>query len=245
MIPSIYDLKDFYRSPSGHQVRRVIARQVLNWWDGVRGLRVIGIGYAQPYLESFLPAAERAICLSPSGQGSHPWPDGAANLTALVEETELPLETNSVDRVLLIHSLEFAELPHSNLQEIWRVLKSSGRLIVVVPNRRGLWARAEWSPFGHGTPYSHDQLRSILRDHLFVYERSNSALYIPPTRSNLLRSIAEKVEIYMPYILPGVGGVHIVEASKQIYSGIMKANPNRVIVRTRPELAPSSRVIKS
>lgn len=242
MVPSIYDLQDFYAASGGRTVRRAIAHHIETWWDSVRGLRVIGIGYAQPYLDSFLEEAERVICLAPAAQGSHPWPKSAPNLTALVEETELPLETNSVDRILLIHSLEYAELPGMNLQEIWRVLKSSGRLIVVVPNRRGLWSRAEWSPFGHGTPYSYDQLRNILRDQLFVHERSTSALYMPPTRSKLLRNIGEKLEHTLPYLLPGIGGVHIVEVSKQIYSGLLKPASNRIIIRTRPELAPTPRV---
>ena len=36
------------------------------------------------------------------------------------------------------------------LREIWRVLAAGGRVILVVPNRAGIWARTEATPFGHG-----------------------------------------------------------------------------------------------
>lgn len=233
MYRSIYDLKDFYASPSGVMTQRVIGRQIQKWWPSVKALRVVGIGYAQPYLNHFLSEAERVIAISPAGQGVYPWPHNEHNLTALSEESELPIESNSVDRVLLIHSLESAELLRSNLQEIWRILKSSGRLIVITPNRRGLWARAEWSPFGHGTPFSQDQLRFCLRDSLFVYEQSCSTLYTPPFRWNLIRETSDTFEKILPYILPGMGGVHMVEASKQLYSGLTKPVENKIIVRGR------------
>lgn len=180
MFRSVYDLKDFYASPSGGIVRSVLAHSIRTWWDNLKGFRVIGIGYTQPYLELFTGEAERVISVSPAFQGCYPWPDPQYNMAVLAEESELPLETNSVDRVLLVHSLEYAELQRSNLQEIWRVLKSNGRLIVVAPNRSGLWSRAEWSPFGHGSPFSKEQLRFVLRENLFVYERANTILFTPP-----------------------------------------------------------------
>ncbi|MDD3020618.1 MAG: class I SAM-dependent methyltransferase [Alphaproteobacteria bacterium] len=217
-----------------------MGRQIRNWWDDVHDMRVVGIGYTTPYLNMFLEESDRTISISPAGQGIYPWPENADNLATLAEESELPLETNSVDRVLLVHSLEHAELLRSNLQEIWRVLKSNGRLIVITPNRRGLWSRAEWSPFGQGTPYSREQLRFFLRDNLFVYEQSTCVLYTPPLRWNIVRNSSETLEKYLPWILPGMGGLHMVEASKQIYSGLTQAVENRVIVRGRHGIIPNA-----
>lgn len=240
MYHSIYDFKDFYNSPMGGVVKHVLRRKIRGYWDNVKDLRVVGIGYTQPYLDMFVEEAERCICVNPAEQGSYPWPANGRNLSVLAEETELPIETNSVDRVILIHSLEFAELPKSNLQEIFRILKSNGRLIVLAPNRRGMWARAEWAPFGHGTPYSADQLKSLLRDNLFVYEQSCTALYVPPFRWNVVRRTFEYFETVMPYIVPAIGGVHMVEVSKQVYSGTAIPADSRIIVRARPVAAPVS-----
>jgi SAM-dependent methyltransferase len=235
MYNSIYDFKDFYNSPMGSVVKHVLRQKIRAYWDNLRGLRVVGIGYAQPYLDLFQNEAERYIAINPAENGAYPWPEQSKNLSVLAEESELPIETNSVDRVLLVHSLEFAELPKSNLQEIFRILKSNGRLIVVTPNRRGLWSRAEWSPFGHGVPYSGDQLKFLLRDNLFVYERSCTTLYSPPLRWNIVQKSFDYFETVLPYVLPAIGGVHIVEVSKQVYSGTTVSADSKVIIRTRPQ----------
>lgn len=237
MYHSIYDFKDFYNSPIGGVVKHVLRKKIKSYWGNVKGMRVVGIGYTQPYLDLFSADAERCVCINPAEDGSYPWPEDGQNVSVLSEETELPIETNSVDRVLLVHSLEFAELPKSNLQEIFRILKSNGRLIVLTPNRRGLWSRAEWSPFGYGTPYSSDQLKFLLRDNLFVYEQSCTALYLLPFRLNIVRRTFEYFEAVMPHILPRIGGVHIVEVSKQVYSGITASADSKVVVRARPVAA--------
>ena len=53
------------------------------------------------------------------------------------------------------------------LAEVWRVLTPGGRLLVVVPNRAGLWARMENTPFGYGRPFSRKQLSRLMRDMQF------------------------------------------------------------------------------
>lgn len=237
MYQSIYDFRDFYNTPMGGVVRSVLRRKIRSCWPHVKGLRVVGIGCPQPYLDMFLPEAERCIAINPAAQGSFPWPEQGANLSVLAEEAELPIETNSVDRVLLIHSLEYGELPHSNLKEIYRILKSNGRLLVIVPNRRGLWSRAEWSPFGHGTPYSGDQLRMALRENLFVLERSSMALFAPPVRFNMVQKSFGTFDLVLSLILPAIGGVHVVEVSKQVYAGTSVPVGAKVIIRARPAAA--------
>ncbi len=239
MYRSIYDLKVFYNSPSGSMVRRIVRRHILNWWQDTRDERIVGIGFAQPYLEPFLDNCERCYAVMPAGQGAYPWPDGKKNLTVLSEESELPLETNSVDKILLIHSFEHAELLRSNLQEIWRVLKSNGRLVIVTPNRVGFWARAEWSPFGQGSPSSLNQLKSILRDNLFVFERNKPVLYVPPMRRSTIIKSADTFEVIGPFTFPAFAGLHMIEASKQLYAGIDVPNGAKVKVRGRGNLIPN------
>jgi SAM-dependent methyltransferase len=238
MYRSIYDLKGFYNGDPGTYVRKILRHHIENWWPDVKNQRVIGIGFAPPYLDMFMDTAERCFAVMPAGQGVFPWPENARNLTVLAEESELPLETNSVDRILLIHSLEYAELMRANLQELWRVLKSNGRLLVITPNRRGFWARADWSPFGQGTPYSLNQLRWFLRDNLFVYERHKPALFMPPIKGQLIYKSAETLEKICPYIIPALAGVHMVEASKQLYAGADTGTGSKVRVRGRVSFVP-------
>ena len=97
--------------------------------------------------------------------------------------------TRAVDRVLLVHALEMTHDPAALLREVWRVLASGGRLLAVVPNRRGLWARMDTTPFGHGRPYSRSQINQLLRETWFTPTGWSEALYVPPVaRGWFLRS---------------------------------------------------------
>jgi SAM-dependent methyltransferase len=236
MFKSVYDLKVFYASATGTLARRLVARGIAQFWQESRDERIAGIGYATPYLDAFLDRADRCFAVTPAGHGAHSWPENRKNLTVLAEDSELPFETNSLDKIVLIHALEHAERVDASLGEIWRVLKSNGRLLIVVPNRRGFWSRSDRSPFGQGTPYSINQLRSILRENLFVYERHRPALFTPPFLRKILFPFADTIEKIGPYTMPAFAGLHVVEASKQLYAGINVSSGSRVKARGRGEL---------
>src|SRR5215475_10934303 len=134
----VVDLRNFYAHPLGTVARRFIGRGVRRLWAGSAGLRVLGVGYATPYLGLFREDAERCLAFMPAAQGVVKWPSARPTLVALVDERELPLPDSSVDRVLLVHALEMTRDPAAMLREVWRVLAAGGRLMAVVPNRRGL-----------------------------------------------------------------------------------------------------------
>src|SRR3546814_13257369 len=86
----------------------------------------------------------------PARQGVMHWPAGEGGLVALADEAELPFLDLSIDRLLLVHAVECSEQLRSMLREAWRVLSGIGRLLVVVTNRRGLWARLASSTLCNG-----------------------------------------------------------------------------------------------
>ena len=90
----------------------------------------------------------------PAEQGVVIWPGGGRCSAALVDTQMLPLPDGSVDRLLLAHALEAADRPDALLEELWRITAPEGRIIVIVPSRRGVWARADSTPYGQGLPYS-------------------------------------------------------------------------------------------
>lgn len=240
MLESIYDLRAFYEGKKGRLIQPLLQDQILRLWPEAKDLRVLGCGYAIPYLAPYLDQAERVMAMMPARFGVHAWEPQGKNLACLADGAELPFETESIDRILLVHSLEHTETLGPYLQELWRVLKSTGRIIIIVPNRRGLWARAEWSPFGHGTPFSGSQLRRTLRDNLFVVEHSLRALYVPPFRSSMLLRSFSGVERFGPYFMSGLSGVVMVEASKQLYSGILTPQAAKRYRGGRRVLVPSA-----
>src|SRR6516225_4141127 len=116
----VVDLRNFYAQHLGVVARRFVGRGIRARWNDARALRVVGIGYATPYLGLFRGEAERCLALMPAPQGVVRWPSTRPALAALVEEDELPLTDSAVDRVLLVHALEMSPDPVELLRETWR-----------------------------------------------------------------------------------------------------------------------------
>jgi SAM-dependent methyltransferase len=211
------ELSSFYEEPMGQVTRRQIMRRIRLAWPDLRGLRVLGYGFAPPYLKACLPEAERALAFIPAQLGAVAWP-ADRRLVAVGEEGALPFPDAFFDRVLMVHGLESAEATRPLMRQIWRVLAESGRLIVVAPNRASLWAQVERSPFAHGRPFNRMQLETLLRESLFVPERWDTALYFPPIRSRRLVRSGIGWERIGRRLWPRLAGVHIVDSSKSMYA---------------------------
>lgn len=229
MWNDVIDLDEFYRAQLGQVARRVIRRGIRAMWPDVRGMTVLGLGHATPYLHQFRSEAERVIAIAPAQQGVIPWPSSEPGLVALAYETELPVPDLSIDRLLMVHAVESSEQLGGMMREAWRVLKGNGRLLAVVPNRSGIWARSERTPFGHGRPYSNGQIRGLLRDCLFTPGDTVRALYVPPIRRRLVLKAAPAAERIGGRLFQTFAGVLLIEATKQVYA----ATPGRVAERRR------------
>jgi SAM-dependent methyltransferase len=240
MSNDVVDLRNFYGQRLGVAARRFIGRGIRARFADTRGMRVLGMGYAIPYLGLFREEAERCLAFMPAAQGVLKWPSTRPTLAALVDELELPLPDAAVDRVLLVHALEMAQDPGALLREVWRVLAAGGRVLAVVPNRRGLWARIDTTPFGHGRPYSRSQITQLLRDTWFTPVGWSEVLYMPPvTRGWFIRS-AVAWERAGATISAPFAGVHIVEATKQVYRAVLsRREKSRLVPALAPALAPS------
>lgn len=235
----VVDLRTFYAAPLGRIAHRSIARIIRLWWDKTTGLSLAGLGYATPYLEPYREDALRVLALMPAEQGIVHWPHGGTSSAALVESTALPLPDESIDRMLLVHMLEPTEHPRDVLAEVWRVLTPGGRMIAVVTNRRGWWARVDTTPFGFGQPFSKRQLAGLLREALFSPERFAEALYVPPIEGRLTLRLAAAFEGFGERLaLPGAG-IHLVEATKQLYRPVVvRKAALRPVPRLEPVMAP-------
>jgi len=223
------DLAGFYETPMGQIARRQIMRRLRAFWPDVSGQRVLGYGFATPYLRPFLGEAERVIALMPAQQGVVIWPEGKA-LTALGEEDALPFPDAMFDRIVMVHALETADQIRPLMRQIWRVLAPAGKLVIVAPNRSSLWSQIETSPFAQGRPFSRSQLAGVLTDSLFVPERWDCALLFPPARSRRLVRSGTAWERMGRRLWPGLAGVHLIEASKTLYGA-----PNLVTAAQRKQ----------
>ncbi|HEY8871736.1 MAG TPA: methyltransferase domain-containing protein [Stellaceae bacterium] len=218
MAADVVDLRDFYRSALGQVARRMIRRAIQRVWPDLNGMRLLGIGYATPFLSALSSETERTLAVMPASLGVLRWPAEGRNLVSLAEEGELPFADYSLDRVVLVHALETSEETGALLKEIWRVLAGGGRVLIVAPNRRGIWARLDRTPFGSGRPYTMSQLSQLLRDEQFTPVGTDAALFIPPATSRMMLRAAPAWERIGKRWFPTFAGVLLVEATKQIYA---------------------------
>jgi SAM-dependent methyltransferase len=237
MRQGIFDLREFYASPLGVIARQMISRKVGEVWSDLSGLDVLALGYATPFLEGIGGAARRTLAAMPAQQGVEAWPLGARNRACLVHEARLPFPNAVFDRILAVHALEESDDPLGLLGDITRVLSPSGRVILAVTERRGLWADLESSPFGHGRPFSRRQLERLVREAQLTPLGWTRALYMPPIP--WLSRWADGFEQIGARIWPGFAGVILMEAAKQTYALRPKGRPARVPVRARPVFAPA------
>lgn len=236
MAADVHTAADFYGTTRGAVTARLLRERLFAIWPDLRGQSVLGIGFAAPYLRLWRGQAERCIALTPAHMGATRWPVGQANLACTAEEDALPFLDLSFDRVLLVHGLEAADNARRLLRETWRVLKDDGRLLVVAPNRAGAWAYSERTPFGHGQPYSFGQLGRLLAASLYRVERRDSVLWMPPIGPRLVLRTADFCEGTGRRLLPGMAGLILSEAVKDVYAGM----PLKRVLRRQLVLAESA-----
>jgi SAM-dependent methyltransferase len=222
----VQELYDFYRSLRGQVARRLIAHHIRTFWPDVSRENLLGIGYAVPFVRPFLAEAQRLILAMPEEQGVIRWPHDQSSCTVLTNERQLPLADASMHKVLAVHSLETSNAPNLLLRELWRVLMPEGRLLLIVPNRRGLWARFDTTPFGQGHPYSRRQLEQLLDECMYAPTSYSPGLFMPPMNWRIILKTAVAWERAGLFAWPSFSGVLMVEAQKHLYA------PLRPSIRT-------------
>lgn len=215
--------REFYASPTGRVAARLLRNRLSRFWPDLKGREILGLGHAAPFLRLWRDGAARILCAGLPETDVAPWPRQARNLSALVDEGLLPFPDSSFDNVLLVHGLEGSENARRMVREVWRVLKDDGRLLIVAPNRRGMWAHLESTPFGQGRPYSMGQLTRLLERNFFAVSRRDTALFMPPFQARLLLRGANAWDGVGRVLAPRFAGVVIVEARKDVYGALPAA----------------------
>lgn len=153
----------------------------------------------------------------------------------------LPLESDSMDVVVLHHVLEFSRHPHRILREAHRVLMPRGSLLLVCIN--------PWSLFGLRTRVFAGYRDSPWRGHMISSRRAMDWLslldmrvtdihhtfhHLPLQAPGMLGKMTRLWDYAERYSLP-FGGVYVIEARKQKV-GLTPLKPRWRV--WRPELVP-------
>lgn len=134
----------------------------------------------------------------------------------------LPVATDSVDAVLLQHTLDFCADPHQVLREADRVLIPEGRLIVLGFNPWSLWGlgrligkrsgRVPWC----GRFLSQYRVQDWLALLGFDMERAESLMFLPPLRQRMLMERLRFLERLGKNWWPLLSGVYMIQAVKRV-----------------------------
>jgi SAM-dependent methyltransferase len=140
----------------GQALQQMEARVVELALDGVFGEECLQLGlWGEP--RSFLKFARTQRCASIAP------PDNREGVPGVFGELhQLPVASDSIDAIILPHTLEFSDRPHAILREVHRVLRSDGHLIVLGFKPGGLWGLRRLVP-GAGLPPAVDTLISDRR----------------------------------------------------------------------------------
>jgi hypothetical protein len=233
----VIDFRDFYTTPLGEVVKSDINGILHKIWPDFSQAShtsssqtlslsnnkvTVAYGYTLPYLQD----KGRHLVFMPANLGVIGWPKERPR-TALIDEDLFPLPDQSVDRLLVIHGLEQSHNPKDFLEECRRVLAAEGRLLIITPNRRGLWSRRDATPLGHGVPYTMTQLSRLLRQGSFTPIKFERTLYTPPIDSNVTLSMQSLFEKVGASVLPKFSGLIAIEAIKTVYCGVPTASYSR------------------
>ncbi len=221
--PDVISLRQFYSSPLGRRVKQRLRHLLLEHWPEHAGETILGIGYATPLLRALERTGGAPPVLAaamPARQGAIYWPIHADNRSFLADELALPIHDNSVHRIILLHALEHQAEPEKLIEECFRILVPGGRMLLVVPNRRGLWQALGATPYATGTPYRASSLKQLLREGELTLRDSRSALFALPLTHPFWLKTWPLWEFLGRMLAWGLGGVLVVEVEKQIYAAI-------------------------
>jgi len=239
MTPDVNRLIGFYRSPLGKIARMLVREQIVRLSGPTDRRRVLGLGFASPYLRFAMADAERVLCFMPARQGADAWPLEGPSHTAMCDPLEMPLTDAAVDLIIAVHAFEHIGDAEELMRELWRIAAPNARLIVVVPRRRGFWAATDNTPFGDGNPFSRRQVERLLRAHSFIPEGWREALYLPPIDHRLVLRFARFFERFGRLFGSLGAGVIVVAARKELFPAVPRRKKLERYVRV-PDLAPQT-----
>ena len=124
--------RQWLSSPLGEALLAQESRQVEEALDGIFGEQCLQLGLwgeAKTFLRH--ARSQRSALIDAAATDGGP--------SAIGELHRLPVAADSIDCVILPHTLDFSDRPHAILREVHRVLRSDGHLVVLGFKTGGLW----------------------------------------------------------------------------------------------------------
>ena len=151
---SSHKTQEWLQSPLGEALLQQEARVVEEALDGIFGEQCLQLGLwgENRTFMRFTRTQQCAVIAETAAGGP----------SAIGELHRLPIESDSIDAVLLPHTLDFNDRPHAVLREVDRVLRANGHIVILGFKPGGLWGLRRLIP-GAGMPPGADHLISDRR----------------------------------------------------------------------------------
>ncbi len=229
------NLNSFYKNNLGKSVEIFVQQKINSYIDTRLNKVVMGIGYTEKYLQHFQDNKCTTLSLIPSFIDNFYCDKNDINV--ICEEDHLPISNDSCDVFLLVHCLEHSNSPWGLMAEINRILPSGGKIIVVVPNRVGLWSRRTNNPFGSGRSYTKGQLKKLLNSTGFFELEIDYSIYYPPFNKFFNHKIFNFCEKFLKYILRENSGVIVGVYEKRVHKYVKTKKKLFEIPLLKPNIA--------
>lgn len=214
-------LQNWYRSPLGREVAQIESACVQRLLNHTFGYYLVQLGPVDAFRAALASSRIRHRVMLLSEHLARPAEAGQTGLEIVGSETRLPLAADSIDAILLPHTLDFTSDPQAVLREVERVLIAEGRLIVVgfnVMSAWGLWGllpgvrrRMPWC----GRFRIPAQIEDWLSCAGFTVEVREPILFCPPLR-NAQGLRGAPLESLGRRFWPMLGGVYVIRAVKRV-----------------------------
>ncbi|PIE42980.1 MAG: SAM-dependent methyltransferase [Gammaproteobacteria bacterium] len=188
--------ENWYQTPLGRSLladqRKVIRYQL----DGLYGVHQLEMMVSHRLPVANTSAINHRICCVPN------WEQDLPENTLVSLSEELSLASDTIDLVVLHHTLDFAAAPHQTLREAARVLRSGGYMLIVGLNPAGLWGlmrlfRNKQEPPWSGRFISSRRIEDWLELLDFRIENVKYRFSRPPWQRNVSGTIDE-VDVIRP-----------------------------------------------
>lgn len=218
--PPIVELQRWFDSDVGQYVRAWEQKRTDALVTDVFGYRAVQYGLPEfNYLAANrMPFKAYAGPVAPDEGAKAQW-----QASVLCEAEQLPFDSNSIDLLVLPHTLTSAKDQHMVLREAQRVLVPEGRLLIIGFNPWSLWGlrnwmpgMSAWFPAGDDGAVSPARLKDWLRLLAFEIDRGHFGCYAPSVSSQKWLSRFQFMESAGDRWWPIFGAVYMVSAVKRV-----------------------------
>ncbi len=207
-----HDMTQWLETPLGQALldsERKLLEPVL---ARIFGYHFLQVGVSEAFLLDESPVGHRFLFV-PQG--------GAASRHAVANSEALPLQTDSVDAVLIHHALDYTPDSHRLLREASRVLMPGGKLLIVGFNPLSTWGVRRLARVGTRLPWSArfisaNRVCDWLKLLEFSVERVSHCAYLLPFTHPRVVQLAPALERFGKRFAAPFGAAYMIVACKQL-----------------------------